>query len=174
MCLGINAIYTYFYLHISVTELYTDATLAYPDNEYDYTPSGICLVNNTTHMLVSFRGSSDAIVLLSAQKTLWTGNLYMVTVGGFGNTKTFIRTDIKEDILVETPTSMLDDSRFVDLWMSWDLVAGGRLIQVGTGSIFGESKLVDYLHPAPVFEVNYIAVGTGYEASGGAYWKITY
>lgn len=72
-------------------------------------------------------------------------------------------------------TSFLDASQYVDFWITWDVDAADntkRRIRVGTGHKFYVNEFIRAT--VDRYDVNYIAVGTGFLNTDGADWQIYY
>ncbi|XP_062579319.1 coadhesin-like [Saccostrea cucullata] len=94
-----------------------------------------------------------------------SGPLYEIVIGGWGNGKCCIRKGKQGHCYREYSGRVLSCSSYNYFWVSW----GGNRIRLGRGTTYGSSTLMDF--PDSSYRVNYLAVSTGWGATG--YWEFS-
>lgn len=107
--------------------------------------------------------------------SVFTGLLYQIVLCGWGNTQSGIRREVEKNDVIVVPTSYLDDSQFVDFWITWDVDTADnnkRWIRVGTGHTYYANEFMSAT--VDKYDVNYVGVGTGWSNKEGADWRLYY
>lgn len=154
-----------------MTEIFTPPTLS-ESTPSAYIPTNITVLQNVNRALVSIKADRGVFIALYPRKNTWTGGFYAIMIDGKKNTYTALRLVELGKTVAGAPGNFLEASHYTSMWLSWGKVEGARLIQLGTGSTFGQNVVLEYNHTEPFF-VNYIAVGV-WISGDGAYWKFTY
>ncbi|KAL4231839.1 hypothetical protein ACF0H5_009415 [Mactra antiquata] len=120
-------------------------------------------VTNTTAVKFSVQACNDAHIALSANKGLDTTDTYEIVIGGWTDSQSVIR-DCKQcqhKDEVHHQSHPLDCNQAHQFWISWT----NNYIRVGLGNIIGEQQFMAWNDTDP-HPVNYIAIATGFGASG--------
>lgn len=134
----------------------------YTPNGYNYQVVGddrVTIPGGETYVKFEVKACNDAHVLLM-QGTSTTQSIYELVIGGWGNSQSVIRNQQQGTHLATTRHEPLNCYEFHPFWVSWD--AG--VIRVGSGLTVGEDEFISYTGPA--FQVNHVAVSTGWGATG--------
>ncbi|XP_046325976.2 uncharacterized protein LOC124110679 [Haliotis rufescens] len=134
------------------------------DNQYIYQSLqelDVKLIPQTTSFKFKVQASNDGHVALLTYDGETGQNMYEIVLGGFSNTRSIIRNSRQGTNRVETFHSPLSSTEFRDFWISWE----GGVISVGTGTTVGAGQFMTWTDPAP-YDVNYLAVTTGFGSSG--------
>jgi hypothetical protein len=93
------------------------------------------------------------------------GPLYEIVIGGWGNGKCCMRKGKQGHCYREYHGRVLSCSSYNYFWVGW----GGSRIRLGRGTTYGSSTLLDF--PDSSYRVNYLAVSTGWGATGS--WEFS-
>lgn len=147
---------------------YTNSTVTLnTGNDYIYhylIDSGI---DTTGHYSFTFdvMACNDAHIALSRDK-IDTANTYEIVIGGWSDSQSVIR-DCKQCAHMDTAAHQnhpVDCSQYRSFWVSWT----NNIIKVGKGHDVGKNRFLIWNDTSP-HDVNYVAVATGFGATG--IWK---
>jgi len=119
-----------------------------------------------TNVVFGVRTCNDAILALSEEMEK-VSNSYEVVIGGYGNKRSDIRSNVQSDAVARMDTPDIvscNETRF--FWVSWD----GGLIEVGLGLRVGQRRFLFWKDLSPR---NVTAVGfTGWDKEND--WEFTH
>ena len=90
--------------------------------------------------------------------------MYDVTIGGWANRRSVIRTTLENNAhIVDNEDNLVSCTELRDFWVSWR----DNHIMCGKGRVIGEEIILAYDDSkSPAYEVNFIGISTGFGASG--------
>ncbi|XP_067668071.1 uncharacterized protein [Haliotis asinina] len=134
------------------------------DTQYNYQSLqevDVPLTPGTASFKFRVQASNDVHVALLTYDGETGQNIYEIVIGGWGNTRSTIRTAMQGTNRVEAFHSPLSPTEFRQFWISWE---SGE-ISVGTGSNVSTGLFMTFTDSSP-HDVNYPAVTTGYGSTG--------
>lgn len=141
---------------------YPGSLCIHTPNEYKYRIVDGLSVQETTSMVFKVRASNDAHILLMHDKADIDRNIFEIVIGAGTNSFSTLRTErLKKDVATKShhPLCYYVQRYF---WVSWEL----NTIKVGKGRQVGTEGFLSYAATSGLKAVNYIAVSTGWGASG--------
>ena len=134
--------------NLSVPEFVVTSCCGHTDYQ-DPGGEGI-IVSNKQSYFFEVKASNDVHVGLFTTRGD-TSVMYEFVIGGWGNSKSVIRTATQGTNLAQHLSSPLNSNKYRRLWVSW----GEGHLKVGTGFIVGKNAFLQYDHANP-YAVNYV------------------
>ncbi|XP_056004596.1 C3 and PZP-like alpha-2-macroglobulin domain-containing protein 8 [Ostrea edulis] len=131
---------------------------------YHYIEDLNAYIRQYNHVIFDVKACNDAHVILSEQHSD-VNNSYEIVIGGWGNTKSVIRTCKQCQPRTSFIGNPLSCDSFKSFWISWENGA----IRVGRGHIIGHGEFMKWTDPSSHL-VNYVGISTWPGSS--TEWKI--
>lgn len=140
----------------------SDISRSTPNDHIWYSLTTNCLVaTGRTYLRFRARANNDVHIAFTSQNNVTSVTAYDIVIGGWGNTRSTLRTGVEGTECVHTNHNPLSQTFFDEFWVSWT----GSYVRVGTGTSVGSSYFLSCYQPS-MYSVNFIWIRTGWGSSG--------